>query len=79
MRKTLPRDIEDCYARAAECRQQAEETTDFTKRLLLLDQERAWLWLAQSYSLADRLNEFVADLKSPCPSVARHKLVAARR
>ena len=79
MRKTLPRDIEDCYAQAAACRLEADDAPDSYTRLRLLDMERGWLWLAQSYTLANRLNEFVADLKQPCPSVARHKLVAARR
>ena len=79
MRKTLPRDIQDCYTQAAQCRLEADDATDFSTRMRLLDMERKWLWLAQSYTLADRLNEFVADLKAPCPSVARFKLVAGRR
>jgi hypothetical protein len=79
MRKTLPQDIQDCYAYAAQCRQQADDAPDSHTRVRLLDMERRWLWLAQSYTFADRLNQFVAELKRPCPSVARLKLVAARR
>jgi hypothetical protein len=79
MSKTPSKDIQDCYAQAAECRAQANLTADSAKRIRLLDMERRWLWLAQSYTFADRLNEFVADLKRPCPSVARLRLVAGRR
>ena len=79
MSKTESTDIRDCYVQAAECRAQANLTRETAKRIRLLDMEKRWLWLAQSYTFADRLTEFVADLKRPCPSVARFQTVAARR
>ena len=79
MTQTESTDIRDCYVQAAECRAQANLTTDTAKRIRLLDMEKRWLWLAQSYSFADRLSEFVTELKRPCPSVARLQRVAGGR
>jgi hypothetical protein len=54
----LSEDIAECYRRAEEARQKAEETADPSIKSDFYDLERRWLFLAHSYQFTERLSEF---------------------
>jgi len=54
----LSEDIAECYCRAQEARQKAEQTTDPSIKGDFYDLERRWLFLAHSYEFTERLSEF---------------------
>lgn len=47
--------ISNCYARAADARQRAEQTADSERKADLLLMEESWKRLAQSYELSENL------------------------
>ena len=54
----LSEDIAECYRRAEEARQKAEETADPSIKSDFYDLERRWLFLAHSYQFTERLSRF---------------------
>jgi hypothetical protein len=53
------------YARAAEAKRRAGETTDRKAKADLLNSGKRWLLLAQSYECSDELNAFIYALGRP--------------
>ena len=49
-----------CYERAADVKRKAEATADAELKTALLDMEKRWLALAQSYAFSERPGHFVA-------------------
>jgi hypothetical protein len=55
--------IRQCLDHAAEARKRAQETTDPQTKTDLLDMERRWLRLAESYRLVEQMERFITDGK----------------
>src|SRR5215470_1654384 len=50
-----------CYEHAADAKRKAEATADAELKTTLLDIEKRWLALAESYAFSERLEHFVAE------------------
>lgn len=59
MLQNLSDHIRNCLERAADARQQANETADPRAKADLLRLEQSWACLAQSYQFAERLERFL--------------------
>ena len=54
----LSEEIAECYRRAQEARQKAEEASDPSIKRDFLGLERRWMFLAHSYEFTERLSRF---------------------
>jgi hypothetical protein len=63
MLDALSRQIAHCYFRATECRERAERSVSPADRRFYLEREQAWLTLARSYELQERISRMVNELK----------------
>ncbi len=63
--------ISECYARALDARERADQAASPEVREFHLDLERRWLKLAQSYEMSDRVNSFLG-----MPPVIKHPVCA---
>jgi hypothetical protein len=52
----LSQDVASCYQRAAECAERAGACANADMRDFYLEREQAWLKLAHSYQMAERLS-----------------------
>lgn len=59
----LSKQIANCYRRAAECRERAENAVNDSDRKFYLDREQDWLKLARSYELSERVSRIVSELQ----------------
>jgi len=55
MLSNLIQDIASCYQRAAECGERAGTCANLEMRQFYLEREKAWLTLARSYEVAERI------------------------
>ena len=58
MRKTIKREIEECYELARECAEKASAEADPQRREDFLEMKRRGLFLAHSYEFTERLGGF---------------------
>jgi PAS domain S-box-containing protein len=65
MLRSLSKQIQLCYERAAEVKRRAEETSDLKVKAEFLNTEKRWLLLAHSYQLSERLKDFVNAIPAP--------------
>ena len=59
----LSEQIVHCHFRAAECRVSAKHCVSVSDRELCVEREQAWLALARSYKLAERLGHMIKELQ----------------
>jgi hypothetical protein len=59
----LSRQIAHCYFRATECRERADRSINPTDRRFYVEREHAWLTLARSYEVQERIGRMVNELK----------------
>jgi hypothetical protein len=59
--------IRQCLDQAAEARKCAQEATDLESKAQLLDMERRWLRLVETYRLIEQMERFIADGKRESP------------
>src|SRR5215470_6640029 len=59
----LSRQIVHCYFRATECRERATRSISPTDRRFFIEREQAWLTLARSFELQERITHMVNELK----------------
>jgi uncharacterized protein with PIN domain len=59
----LSKQISHCYFRAAECRERAARCISPTEQQFYAEREQAWLTLAHSYELQERVSRMVKELK----------------
>jgi len=59
----LSRQIAHCYFRATECRERAGRSVSPADRRFYVEREQAWLTLARSYELQERIGRMVNELK----------------
>jgi hypothetical protein len=59
----LSKQIVHCYMRADECRKLAALSQDESDRKFHTDREHAWLKLARSYELSERISRFSSELQ----------------
>src|SRR5215472_18193147 len=68
-----------CYERAAEAKEDADETLDPEAKADFLNMERRWLLLARSYEFGERLGDFTQENSGPTnwaraiPSLSRRQ------
>jgi NMD protein affecting ribosome stability and mRNA decay len=74
---SLSNQIAHCYVRAEECRKLAALSQGETDRQFYIERERAWLKLARSYELSERISRFSNELerhnhlrRTEAPSIA---------
>jgi hypothetical protein len=60
----LSEEVAHCYQRAAECSERAGTCANADMRAFYLEREKAWLALARSYQLAERLGRRLGEPKS---------------
>jgi hypothetical protein len=53
---SLSQEVAHCYQRAAECAERAGTCANLEVREFYLEREKAWLTLARSYQLAERVS-----------------------
>ena len=71
MLRFLPQHVRDCHARAAECREMAEATTDTKLKTHLLEMEERWMYLARSHEFVETLKQFLHHIRKGPPSDIR--------
>src|SRR6266568_3539575 len=59
----LSRQIAHCYFRATECGERAGRSVSPADRRFYVEREQAWLTLARSYELQERIGRMVNELK----------------
>jgi hypothetical protein len=59
----LPKQVADCYRRAEECRELAELAIGESDRQFYIEREQAWLKLARSYELSERVGRVSNELQ----------------
>jgi hypothetical protein len=59
----LSRQIVHCYFRATECREHAARSVSPPDRRHYIEREQAWLTLARSFELQERISHMVNELK----------------
>ena len=57
----LSEQVAHCYRRAAECNELAEACVDLTDKNFYLDREQAWLTLARSFELSERIGRVLNE------------------
>src|SRR5262245_25194677 len=62
MLKGLSEQVADCYRRAVECSELAALSTSPSDRQFYLEREAAWLTMARSYVLSERVGEMLQEL-----------------
>jgi len=62
MLKGLSEQVADCHRRAAECGELAALSTNERDREFYLEREQAWLTLARSYELSEKIGDIVLEL-----------------
>jgi hypothetical protein len=67
MLRKLSNEIAECYRHANDCRRKADEAKIPTAKAELLEMERRWLFLAQSYEFTERLTDFSGHAKTWTP------------
>src|SRR5262245_61283333 len=60
---SLSKQIAQCYVRAGECRKLAALSQDESDRKFYTGREQAWLKLARSYELSERVSRFSSELQ----------------
>jgi len=53
--------VAHCYRRAAECKERAAECFDPADKAFYLDREEAWLTLARSFELSERMGRVLNE------------------
>jgi len=59
----LSEQIAHCHLRAAECKALAAQSISPSDREMYVEREEAWLALARSYELAERLGHMIKELR----------------
>ena len=62
MLKGLSEQVADCYRRAVECGELAALSISPSDRQFYLEREAAWLTMARSYVLSERVGEMLQEL-----------------
>jgi len=57
----LSEQVAHCYRRAAECKECAEASADLADKAFYRDRERAWLALARSFELSERIGRVLKE------------------
>ena len=60
----LSKQVAHCYQRAAECNERATECSDASDKAFYLEREQAWLKLARSFELSERIGRVVNERQS---------------
>ena len=60
---SLSKQIAHCYFRAAECRRLADRSVSPVDRQFYIERERAWLKLARSQELAERIGQWIKEVE----------------
>jgi len=63
MLNDLSRQIAHCYFRATECKEHAARSGSPTDRRFYVEREQAWLTLARSFEVQERIGRMVNELK----------------
>jgi len=61
MLNDLSEQVAHCYRRAAECKERAEASADLSDRAFYRDRESAWLTLARSFELSERIGRVLNE------------------
>ena len=59
MLRPTPKHVRDCYERAADCRQKANDAPDREGAAFWREQETRWIKLAESHDLSARITTFL--------------------
>ena len=57
----LSEQVAHCYRRAAECKERADIAADLADRTFYRDRESAWLTLARSFELSERIGRVLSE------------------
>jgi uncharacterized protein with PIN domain len=57
----LSEQVAHCYRRAAECRERADTSADLADKAFYGDRESAWLTLARSFELSERIGRVLSE------------------
>src|SRR5262245_40062320 len=63
----LSEQVAHCYRRAAECKERAASCVDLADKAFYLDREEAWLTLARSFELSERIGRLLNERQRQRP------------